>query len=267
MDWDLETGKGVLAVQYRHSCFALLRFYYKHGKLRKDEVLGIAALRLCNLPDNEDLDFRLPIYLTDDVNKACDLALDREVAMKDGGKDPQEDLPMVEVDLAFHAGLSRVHEKLTKADKRLQHVYEAWEMAQDLGSKASYEASRSRGNQLSQLVLDEDQEAVNEEEGAQVENTLPPGEERAARGDFSIDHLIQAGDQEDDMSFWQKRKEKSKALHRQNKGVMQSKVFRTAKMIGDRLEEKGRKVGDAFKQTKHEHGSDLAVEMEGQSSL
>lgn len=144
LDWRLEERKSlkVIAVEYRHSCFLLFRFVRRSGRLKKDVHLGMACLRLQDVPDNSTCHRTIPVYDTSDVNKACDLALDRESALMKGQADPQGDSPMLDITFNLFAGISRAHRSLTKRDKRLAHVYEAWQSAQDIGGREEFLGSK-----------------------------------------------------------------------------------------------------------------------------
>lgn len=124
LKWKLpdSTKHRFLAVEYRHCCFLTFQFVQETGKLKKDVTLGLAVVRLSHVKDNSTFEAEIPIYDTADINAAVGWALDREAALQRGESDPHAHLALIRVKFKLISGLSRVHGKLARRDKRFLHV-------------------------------------------------------------------------------------------------------------------------------------------------
>lgn len=124
LDWllPLPAKHRVLAVEYRHSCFLLFRFYQDNGTLQKNLPLGIAVIRLASIADNAIFEADIPIYDTADTNEAVNWALDREASLERGENDPHGHLASIHITFKLFAGISKVHRRLAKGDRRFRHV-------------------------------------------------------------------------------------------------------------------------------------------------
>ncbi|KAG7562247.1 hypothetical protein FFLO_02333 [Filobasidium floriforme] len=240
LDWRLE-DRGVvnaLPVEYRHSCFLLFRFMRRSGRLKKDIYLGMACIRLQDIPDNSACRRTVPIYNTDDINQVCDLALNRAAALERNEEDPQKDLPMVNIGFNLFAGISRAHRKLAKRDKRLAHVYEAWQAAQDDDDTSGRSADGKIAN---------------------------PGQYEDA--EVAPADLGEMDDYDEPTSAFGKWLEHNRLLGRQHKGLMQNKLMRNLKFGKDKVQSKV--LGGQARATrkKRPHGADIDMEMEGISKI
>lgn len=292
LDWRLEERKSlkVIAVEYRHSCFLLFRFVRRSGRLKKDVHLGMACLRLQDVPDNSTCHRVIPVYDTSDVNKACDLALDRESALMKGQADPQGESPMLDITFNLFAGISRAHRKLTKRDKRLAHVYEAWQTAQDIGGREEFLGSRDRSKQVENIWKgrNPNQGHSNDRDDGNDEGASSEDDDHETDADETTDSEASgvsggAGQHEDaeiaerelgelegydePTSAFGKWMEHNRLLGRQHKGLMQNKFMRNLKTGKDKVQRNLLGTKATAKRERRPHGADVTVEYEGISKL
>ena len=155
VEWEI-TKPIRLAVQYRHSCNVLLRFFSKTNVRRKKRVRGIACFRLDDVPDGREYGKCVPIFETDEVRTAVKASYDFEQDNDDDSDVPPAGTPdvvdtpgtsksagtpgpgdvqvlgFVNLKFKIYPGVSKVHQKLCKKDLRFKRVYEAWEMAREV---------------------------------------------------------------------------------------------------------------------------------------
>lgn len=283
-----------LAVEYRHSCSLLYRFMEKNGRLKSDTCIGMAVVRLSEVPDNEDWECTVPIYPTSDLNEACERAQKRLDVMRDGGSDPDATLPQLHLGLFLHAGVSEAHRKLAKRDRRMQHVYEAWQLAQDVGTRADYTSERARRAAI-QRARDgrsdqedgiDDADDAGQPLSAQSSSMTSPrsagdsnyeydettttsspggGGERSSRSRRSSG--ASGPSATSNGSRWREWREHSKALHRHHQGVMSNKLARSIAQGKDKVQEAMQRARSKGKGTHRGRGADVEVEVEGISKL
>ena len=293
LDWRLQDRGVVYAVpvEYRHSCFLVFRFMRRSGRLKKDIYLGMACIRLQEIPDNSTCQRTVPIYETPDINKACDLALDRAAAMERNEEDPQKHLPMVDVSFNLFAGISKAHRKLAKRDKRLAHVYDAWQSAQDVGGRQEFLGANDRKKEVENIWqgrqpeqgqsadrdvggdgsdLGEDDSSSEEDDDAVSGRSADgkfdnPGQYEDA--EVAPAGLGEMDDYDEPTSAFGKWMEHNRLLGRQHKGLMQNKLMRNLKFGKDKVQAKV--LGGEARATrkKRPHGADIDIEMEGISKL
>lgn len=296
LDWRLE-DRGVvnaLPVEYRHSCFLLFRFMRRSGRLKKDIYLGMACIRLQDIPDNSACRRTVPIYDTDDINQVCDLALNRAAALERNEEDPQKDLPMVNIGFNLFAGISRAHRKLAKRDKRLAHVYEAWQAAQDVGGREEFRGARGRTKQVENIwqgrgpqqghsasrdvagdgsdlgshdeISSDEDDKDDDTSGRSADGKIAnPGQYEDA--EVAPADLGEMDDYDEPTSAFGKWLEHNRLLGRQHKGLMQNKLMRNLKFGKDKVQSKV--LGGQARATrkKRPHGADIDMEMEGISKI
>lgn len=294
LDWRLQ-DRGVvnaLPVEYRHSCFLVFRFMRRSGRLKKDIYLGMACIRLQDIPDNSKCQRTVPVYETPDINKACDLTLDRVAALERNEEDPQKDLPMVDIGFNLFAGISKAHRKLAKRDKRLAHVYDAWQSAQDVGGRQEFlgasdrtkqveniwkgrqpeqgqSADRDAGGDGSDLGSDGSPSDEDEDDDSSQHSTEGKFDNAGQREDAEVapTGLGEMDDYDEPTSAFGKWMEHNRLLGRQHKGLMQNKLMRNLKFGKDKVQAKV--LGGEARATrkKRPHGADIDMEMEGISKL
>ncbi len=197
VDWWPTTEPKSLAVQYRHSCSLLIRFIAKNGKLKKDQVIGMAVLHLSDLPDEAHKTLEIPLYETSDVNEAWELAMDYRMqhytpgqekaaaagtAGAGGGTDgtpSRTPRTMIKLSLTLEPGISRAHRKLAKRDKRLMHVYEAWKLARDMTTEKELFDERDRSKVARGIVREQGGANAAGGEILGVDDAGRPGEDGA----------------------------------------------------------------------------------------
>ncbi|KAJ9110691.1 hypothetical protein QFC19_001520 [Naganishia cerealis] len=290
--------KRILAIEYRHSCSLVIRVYNKKGKLKKDLTYGLAVLRLADIADNSEVERTLPIYRTDDVNAAAESEYQRSEGLREGGVDPQPSLPTVTIRFALYTGISRAHRKLTRKNQKLRRVYQAWELAQDLGVYNDFSTARERGKQVISMVngqpKNDDQSepppvsaltALSDDFGDESDTESSDSNQHSIRSDDSgISDVsgnnkpirgsspLQAGSNDEassksKQSSYRKWREEAKALHRYNQGIMSNQLMRTFRLTKDKVQA-GLSSGKNRARGKHRpHGGDLEVEMEGISQF
>lgn len=282
--------KRILAVEYRHSCSLVIRIY---GKKRK--TYGLALIRLADIADNSEVERTLPIYQTDDVNTAAESESQRLDALRQSGEKFQSGEPTVTIRFALYTGISRAHKKLTKKDERLRRVYQAWELAQDLGLYNDFASARERGKQVISIVngvrtdaadtgsdpvsafiassddvgdesddtdiSDSDQHSIRTDDSGISDvsgNNKPPRQDSPASDEGTSFKSKQ--------SSYRKWREETKALHRANAGIMQNQIMRTFRFTKDKVQA-GFSSGKSHAKGKHRmHGAN-DYEVEGISQF
>lgn len=298
LDFGMEHRKRrILAVQYRHSCSIFLRFIDRKGKLKKDLTVGMALFRLADIADNSEVELILPIYRTDDMNEAAELEYQRMKSIRSRQSDPQGHLSTITIRLALYTGISKAHKKLATKDEKLRRVYEAWELAKDLGNAQEFAAARKRGRIVNQMVNGQTPEGGDHEDilNAELDLSDDIGDESDTESDNADCHSIrsddsglsdvsgndkptrrpssvsaQAGDgasTKSSHSRYRKWREESKALHKQNRGIMQNGVMRSLKYSKEKVQSTFSSGRNRVKGRERERGGDLEVEMEGISQF
>lgn len=206
MEWDI-TRPIRLAVEYRHSCSVLISFITRQGVMRKKRVVGLASVRLNDVPDDTDLTRTVPIFATDSVKDAIVAGQAYSEGTEGLTRTPTRQIPIigfVSLGFALRPGVSRAHRKLAKKDLRFNRVYEAWEADRDVRSAASAKLEEE-GSGEDESSDDED---IEEDEGG-VRRTPSGKSVVSARSGLSG----KDGDSEDE-GFMSKRRAHSKALHK-----------------------------------------------------
>jgi hypothetical protein len=290
----------ILAVEYRHSCSLVIRLIDRKGKMKKDLTVGLAVLRLADIADNSEVERSLPIYRTDNVNEAAEREYQRMEAVRSGRANPESHLPTLTIRIALYTGISRAHRKLTRKDDRLRRVYEAWELAQDLGDGTEFHAARQRGRKVNEMFSGQRLDSTNG--GAPANAGLVEsdefGDESDTESDDSDQHSIPSDDSglsdvsgnskptqhsrstsprdrdgasyksgKSGQSRFRKWREESKALHKYDRGIMQNQVMRTLKHSKDKVQSTLSSGRSRAKGKHRPHGADLEVEMEGISQF
>lgn len=290
----------ILAVEYRHSCSLIVRIVDRKSKLKKDLTVGLAVLRLADIADNSEIERSLPIYRTDDVNEAAEREYQRIEAIKAGKEDPEHHLPVVTIRIALYTGISRAHKKLTRKDDRLRRVYEAWELAQDLGNGTEFAAARHRGKKVNEMFSGQrlDSKTDSNPSNAGLLESDEIGDESDTESDDSAQHSIRSDDSglsdvsgnskptqhsrstsardldsashksgKSGQSRFRKWRDESKALHKYDRGIMQNQVMRTLKYSKEKVQSTFHSGRSRAKGKHRPHGADLEVEMEGISQF
>lgn len=276
-----------LAVEYRHSCSLLYKFMEKNGRLKSDTCIGMAVVRLSEVPDNEAWERTIPIYPTADLNEACERAQRRLDALRGGpgeaSRDPDAGLPQLRLGLFLHAGVSQAHRKLAKRDRRMQHVYEAWQLAQDVGSRADYSAERERRAAVKSArdggdPNDDDIDAPDHGDTGEplsARSSLTSPRSDSFLGDDTEDDPKSPGSRSQRSfasasssgSRWRDWREHTQALHRHHQGVMSNKLARSIAQGKDKVQEAVQKARSRGKHAHRGRGADAEVEVEGISKL
>ena len=150
VEWEIDRPIR-LAVEYRHSCSVVVSFVTRSKMVKKKRVLGLATIRLDEIPDGEECRRTVPIFDTGEVKEAVRAsAFYRQTHSQEGEGDqegqitptappPMDDTPMVvgfvSMSMVLFPGISRAHKKLCKRDLRLKRVYEAWEAAKEVDAR------------------------------------------------------------------------------------------------------------------------------------
>lgn len=289
LDWALkERGYSkVMAVEYRHSCFLVLRFLRQGKTFKKDEHLGVACLRLHHIPDDSLSEMTVPVYDTADMNEACDMALDRERAIMRDEPVPFEDLPQVTVTFNLFAGVSRAHAKLAKRNVRLRHVYEAWQCVDDIGGHDPAFLTHFKRHRVQDVGVEPEEESDSHGSISSDDEDIPGRDGEPARGskkepptdaiaqhdgeigaeedqNMQLDSDEDYGDSSNGFTRWV---DHHRALGRQHKGLMQNKFVRTLKFGKDKVTHKVLSTSHKKHLQHRTHGADLNVEMEGISKI
>lgn len=290
----------ILAVEYRHSCSLIIRLVDRKGKMKKDLTVGLAILRLADIADNSEAERSLPIYRTDDINEAAEREFQRIQAIRVGKEDPESHLSALTIRIALYTGISRAHKKLTRKNVRLRRVYEAWEMAQDLGDSTEFSAARQRGRKVNEMFDGQRRDSQNNGNPSNAGLVESDGidYESDTESDDSASHSIPSDDSglsdvsgnskpnqhsrptspkdpdgtsyrsgRSGQSRFRKWRDESKALHKYNSGIMQNQVIRTLKYSKDKVQSTISSGRSRAKGKHRPHGGDLEVEMEGISQF
>jgi hypothetical protein len=298
LDFEMQHRKRrILAVQYRHSSSIIIRLIDRKSKIKKDLTVGLALFRLADIADNSEVELTLPIYRTEDVNEAFELEYQRMHRVHSGQEDPQRHLSTVTIRLALYTGISKAHRKLASKDERLRRVYEAWELAKDLGNAEEFSAARHRGRLVNQMVNGQRPEGENHEDTPNADLGVSDdiGDESDTESDDPDRHSIRSDDSglsdvsgndkptrrsstasaraadgastKSAHSRYRKWREESKALHKQNLGIMQNGAVRSLKHTKEKVQSAFMSGRNRAKGKERERGGDLEVEMEGISQF
>lgn len=298
LDFGMQHRKSrILAIQYRHSCSIIIRLIDRKGKIKKDLTVGLALFRLADIADNSEVELNLPIYRTDNVNEAAALEYQRMECIRSGQDDPQGHLSTVTIRLALYTGLSKGHKKLVSKDERLRRVYEAWEIARDLGDAQDFSAARRRGRFVNQMVNGQRPEGENHENipNADLDVSEDIGDESDTESDDADRHSIRSDDSglsdvsgndkptrrssstsgpaadgastKSAHSRYRRWREESKALHKHNQGIMQNSLARSIKFSKEKVQSTFSSGKNRVKGKERQRGGDLEVEIEGISQF
>ena len=226
MEWDLIKPIN-LAVEYRHSCSALISFVTRTGVMRKKRVIGLASIRLNDVEDWVDVSKTVPIFATSSVKDAiqayqnyCEVQAGRLSLVRLPERDV-DIIGFVSLDFRLRPGVSRAHARLAKKDLRFKRVYEAWELEREvrmglaeMGSKDAWRADRPH-------LRDGDDGEEHEEEGGHSGSDSSDEEghgeaniRRTASGRTTASMLREMEAEDDDDVGMSERRAHSKALHK-----------------------------------------------------
>ncbi|ORX40705.1 hypothetical protein BD324DRAFT_647623 [Kockovaella imperatae] len=291
VDVEWEINKPVrLAVQYRHSCHVVLRFFSKSGVRRKRKTHGIACIRLDDVPEGVNHEKIAPIFETDDLRLAVkashEFARDQPDDSSTTSVPDTPGLPVSQIlgfanlHIKIHPGVSKAHRKLCRKDLRFKKVYEVWEIAKEREVGWDRVTFKDRQRLKKEDARAEMDRPMDSSDGGSEGRTRVSQDEGSWSGGDDLDDEDEdehetpdnlrrdkkddSGDEgEDDTGFFAEARAHSRALHKRNKGIFQLKIARTGKYVIDKLQAKAYSKKDI----RRERGADLNVEHEGQSSL
>ncbi|KAL5476528.1 hypothetical protein ACEPAI_3385 [Sanghuangporus weigelae] len=219
-----------IPVRQRYGSALTVKF--KESRALKSSKPGMAIRWLRGIVDNEDTTIDIALFRVENYDR-----LRQNYVPPDGNLDSWETsgeevtrIGTVQLDLTFKLGLSTAHKK-------------------------SMDTSEPKQKRLWEEVDRRDSVGLQEQKDAHDESQVDEREVDGLNGRQDLTELEAEGSDEDDGSdegkgLMQKLKDwkkHEKELHRQHKGIMQSKPARTAEWIKGNVEETGQKVKNRFR--------------------
>lgn len=250
--WNDGNGSTEIAVRHRYSS-ALVVTFKKHGAI-SSSTYAMAVLWLRDVVDGVDGVNEFTIFQSHhDYNRLKQnyVPPDGSLDMWSVGKDKMSRIGTVKVDMTFVPGIGSAHRKLIdKADRSQRRMWDEVDLRSDAGLQGQIGRNEERERDASvdntQVPQDEVQDETHHhenEDGDMVDGTTH----------YSLDGRSDSEDGDsgllDKLREW-KRHEKE--LHKQHRGVMQMKPFRTAEWLKDNTKQAGHKVVNRFKMQSRE---------------
>ena len=240
MVWNVEQPCE-LPVHQRYS--SALRIKLEESGALMSSKLGMAILWLRDIVDNEDTVIEVALFQVEDYGR-----LKQNYIPPDGKLDSWETsqgevtrIGTVRLDLTFKPGISTAHRKgMDTSEPQQKRLLEEVDRRDSVGLQEQvgrHEEGFAVGGENTEVdqtgARDETQVDEHEADESDIE-----GSDGDGSGSGEGKGLVQK------LKDW---KEHEKELHRQHRGIMQTKPARTAEWIKDNVEETGQKVKNRFK--------------------
>lgn len=244
--WYGRRGRNLrLAVQQRYRSCLVVEF--RKNRLGLDGTSAFAILWLQNIPDDEEVSIRLPIFHGE---KAALVRAASSYSCDDG-----EQIGFITIVVKFWRGLNRFHRGLARKNTKIHHVLEVLSTAMDNREVESAIIDDEEGaEEVSRSNSDDGQSDSDEPDGFRDELKAASGTRRTlgdedgnsrSRETTSLRHLQGYNDHSDQ-------------LHRHNRGLMQWKGARTATWMKSKITDGKEQLVDSLKH----HNRDPGIETE-----
>ncbi|KAL5494884.1 hypothetical protein ACEPAI_346 [Sanghuangporus weigelae] len=238
-----------IPVRQRYGSALTVKF--KESRALKSNKLGMAIVWLRDIVDNEDTTIDIALFQVENYDR-----LRQNYVPPDGNLDSWETsreevtrIGTVQLDLTFKPGLSTAHRKSMDTSEPKQK--RLWE---EVDRRDSVGLQEQAGHHEDGIAVEEENTEVDQKD-AHDESQVDEHEVDGLNGRQDLTELEAEGSDEDDgsdegkglmrkLKDWKKHE---KELHRQHRGIMQSKPARTAEWIKGNVEETGQKVKNRFR--------------------
>jgi len=217
------------------------------------EKKAMAVVWLQDLVDNEDKIVDVALWKSGDYDRLKQnyVPLDGNLDMWESGKEKMEHIGTLHLDLTFSPGIKDGHRKTMNshdsAQRRVRDEVDRREAA-GLGDKVGEHAGEDG------VAVQGDNTEVSKDDVEVQEASSSSSSGGDSDGDD--DSEVEGKGLMKKLRKWKKHEAE---LHRQHRGVMQTKPARTAEWLKDNVEEAGHKVKDRFKM--HARQPDVETEI------
>lgn len=237
--WHAEEEPLVLPVHQRYSSALIMTFKNTHGLGVGKE--GMAVLWLRDVVDNEDKSNECALFKSNEYSRLKQnyVPPDGDLRLWNQGAEGYKRIGTVRVELTFQPGIAESHEKVMNThDPAQKRVWDEVDRRDTVGLQEKVGEQGGGGKATPGPNTEVDEGDVKVEEGTDGPYADDQGEEESDTSDNEGTGL---------MAKLRKWKQHEKELHQQHRGIMQVKPARTAKWLGNNIEEVGHKVKDRFR--------------------
>lgn len=244
--WHAEEQPSVLPVRQRYSS-ALIVTFKSTGGLRAGKQ-GMAVLWMRDIVDGEDNTIEVALFKAEDYSRLKQnyVPPDGNLEMWDQDREKYTRIGTVQIELTFVPGITESHGKaMDKHDPAQKRVWDEVDRRDEVGlqdkvGEQGGKGEKSAPGENTQVDKDDVEVEAQGDGDGRPDGDLGEGENErhSEESDSEGKGLIAK------LREW---KQHEKELHQQHRGIMQAKPARTAKWLGDNMEEAGHKIKDRFK--------------------
>lgn len=251
--WNEEETPSEIAVRQRYSTALVITF--KETGAVSSGTYGMAILWLRDVIDGEATVAEVAIFKSRhdyDRLRQNYVPPDGSLEMWDVDREKMERIGTARIDLTLVPGIGDAHRKIMgKADQQQRRMWDEIDRRQDTGIQEQVGQQEQRG------ATDENTEVSQEDVSDETHHHDGEDENGTADGatGYSLDGRSDSEYSDSNDGLLDKLREwkrHEKELHKQHRGTMQMKPFRTAKWLKDNTKEAGHKVADRFKMQSRE---------------
>ncbi|QRV80408.1 C2 domain-containing protein [Ceratobasidium sp. AG-Ba] len=271
VEWSPDSDDGLqLPVQKRFGTALVLEFKVRRTlDIGPQKQVGLAVLWLRDLVDGERTTTRVALWDADNDSSTY-LSQNYIPPLSDSNSSAQTDshdakqIGFVELDVTAIAGLTEAHKKvLDGSDPQKKQSWEEYEAQDASGARAEVglgangeegvQAPKGQNFTVEESQAKEGQKRQSDDEWSDAHNSYTETEEAEGTGDES-DGRGRRGP----VQMFKEWKEHEHELHREHRGLMQTKPMRTANWLKDGVKKGGHKIQERFSQ----HSREPEVETE-----
>lgn len=245
-----------LGVRYRHSSACVL--YFHHTSILRNKTLAVAVLWLKDIPDEEDVDLKLPVFRPHKVQQYiqnCGVPEEKNGTLAG----------YVHLKVRFHRGLGHSHRRQAAREKDFRDVMEAVSCIGHIrGESAPLHVEESEDEDLSSdeespksktLAVEQEHEEGNERQQLHFSGSEDEADAEAEEAE--------AGEEIGKIRGIKRRltknSERRKHLHQKERGMMQWKGARTLAWVGRSVSNVPRRVSGKLRMEPRRPGVESEV--------